>query len=253
MKKLGFILISSALICGCGYKLGYRHFAGPIQPHPEAGSDLFTIGDDRSITFEKGRLEITLLPLTAEMLNRQFATSSQTAEGFPRPNPFSGANNPYTYGDWKPPEEEEPPARFTVFLLKVKNYAYPMVRVNPANIAISAPNGRRYETLSLWTLSEYYRPYAVAYSGNARSSFQERTDLLRQTLFPEEEKIFSGQENKGYVVFPILDPDVEAFTVWIRDVAVRFDFRGNPVEEIDIPYRFQREVYYASQRRAEDG
>jgi hypothetical protein len=253
MKKLGLVLIGLALICGCGYKLGYRHFVGPIQPHPEAGTDLFTIGDDGSITYAKERLEVTLVPLTADMLNRQFPNSSRMTEGFPQPNPFSGAINPYTYGDWKPPEENEPPARFTVFLLKVKNYAYPMVRVKPANITISAPNGRRYDTLSLWTLVEYYRPYAVAYGGNARRSLAERSDLMRRTLFPLEQKIFSGQEKEGYVVFPILDPDVEAFTVWIRDVALRFDFRGDPVEEIDLPYRFQREVYYASQRRAGDG
>ena len=62
------------LIAGCGHELGYRHFAGPILP--AAGldeSEEFVVRDDRSITFIKDRLEVTVLPLTVEMLNRQLA------------------------------------------------------------------------------------------------------------------------------------------------------------------------------------
>jgi len=61
--------------------------------------------------------------------------------------------------------------------------------------------------------------------------------------------IFSGQENEGYVVFANLDNDVEEFTVWIENMALRFDYKGEPVDTVDINYPFEREVYYAKHRR----
>lgn len=238
------------LLSGCGIKLGYRHFAGPIVPDPGAGGGEYVVGDDRSITYLKDRLEVVLLPLTAEVLNRQFPGESSTAKGFRQPNPYAVARNPYTYGDWKPPGEEQAPERFTVFLLKVKNYAYPKVRIDPDNISILAPNGRRYQALSLSALVEYYWPYAVAYAGNSRSSFTGRRDLLNRTLY-NRDFVFSGQEKEGYVVFPIIDRDVEEFEVVIGEMLLRFDYKGEPVEKVDVPYRFRREVYMAREPRTD--
>lgn len=238
---LGLILA----LGGCDYRLGYRHFSGPIVPAPGQEAR-YVVGDDHSITYVRDRLEITLLPLTAEMLNRQFATQSNSPQGFFRPNPYSTPANPYTYGDWKPPGGEQAPARFTIFLLRVKNYAFPKVRIDPENIEIAAGNGRRYQAVNFSALVEYYWPYAVAYAGNAYSLFKERRDLLLRSLF-KDDMIFSGQEAEGYVVFPPLEHDVEAFTVWIRQMALRFDYRNEPIETVDIPYQFARKVYFARQ------
>ena len=260
MKIRGIILaltlgLGLSLSTGCGIKLGYRHFPGPIEPASTAIASSeqqaqYVIGDDHSITFVVDRLEITLLPLSQDMLNRQFATVSNYADGYARANPYTGPTNPYTYGEWKPPGEDEAPDRFTVFLLKVKNYAYPKVQINPVNIYITSPNGRRYEALSFAALVEYYWPYAVAYSGNARGKFSDRRDLIRRTLF-RDDLIFSGQEQDGHVVFAPLDYDVEEFTVHIEHMPLRYDFKGEPVETIDIDFPFQREVYYAKSRPAE--
>lgn len=244
----GVILL---LFCSCGIRLGYQHFAGPILPVSGATeAKEYVVGDDRSITYLRDRLEVALLPLTAEALNRQFSNESATPKGFRQPNPYATARNPYTYGDWKPPGEEQAPERFTVFLLKVKNYAYPKVRIDPADISIIAPNGRRYQALSLSALVEYYWPYAVAYAGNSRSNFTGRRDLLRRTLF-NNDFVFSGQEKEGYIVFPILDRDVEEFEVRVKDMLLRFDYKGEPVEKIDIPYHFRREVYAAQKPRVD--
>ena len=165
-------------------------------------------------------------------------------------NPSVSLTNPYTYGDWKPLGQESAPDRFAVFQLKVKNYAFPKVRVDPSKIYIAAPNGRHYSALSLASLLEYYWPYAVGYSGVTYKYFQEREDVLRRTLF-QDKMIFSGQESEGYVVFPSLDYDVEEFTLWIEGMALRFDYRNEPVETVDIPYLFRREVYLARQPRTE--
>ncbi|MSR81629.1 MAG: hypothetical protein EXS58_01725 [Candidatus Latescibacteria bacterium] len=251
MKRLvytlpGFVLL---LLCSCDTKLGYRHFAGPIVPASGAIEEKeYVVGDDRSITFLRDRLEVTLVPLTAEVLNRQFSTESTTPKGFRQPNPYAIAHNPYTYGDWKPPGEEQAPERFTVFLLRVKNYAYPKVKIDPANTAIIAPNGRRYQTLSLAALVEYYLPYAIAYAGNSRAKVTARRDLLRKTLY-DADFVFSGQEKEGYLVFPALDRDTAEFEVRINEMTLRFDYKGEPVDTVDIPYKFQREVYMARRPR----
>lgn len=243
MRKSNLLLLALIALAACGIKPGYRHFTGPVVPAKITATD-YVIGDDRSITFVKDRLEVTILPMSPEALNRQFAGISKAPEGFILPNPYTIANNPYTYGDWTPPGEDSAPTRFTVFLVKVKNYAYPKVHLNPANIELVAPNGRHYPSLSLLSLTEYYWPYAVAYGGNSRKNFKERRDVLQRTMFTDD-MIFSGQEQEGYLVFPQLDRDVETFTLWVRDMGLRFDFRDAAVETVNIPYEFQREVYYA--------
>ena len=114
MKTLGSLLLLIAL-AGCGLKFGYRHFTGPVMPVAIA-DDNYLVGDDRSITFVKDRLEVAMLPMSSEALNRQFAGVSEAPAGFTLPNPYAVATNPYTYGDWTPPGEAEAPTRFTVFL-----------------------------------------------------------------------------------------------------------------------------------------
>ena len=163
MKIRGIILaltlgLGSSLSTGCGIKLGYRHFPGPIEPASAAIASSeqkaqYVIGDDRSISFIVDRLEITLLPLSQDMLNRQFAAVSSYADGYARANPYTGPTNPYTYGEWKPPGEDEAPDRFTVFLLKVKNYAYPKVQIDPVNIYITSPTAgaTRRSPFRLWS------------------------------------------------------------------------------------------------------
>jgi hypothetical protein len=248
------ILMSFALplLGSCGYKFGYRHFAGPILPAPHQtppvvpASDQalqMKVGDDRSVTFVMDRLEVGLRPITDDILNRQFPNNSAFQEGFYQ-NPYFSPDNPYTYGDWRPPEQDWAPNRFTIFLLRVKNYAFPKVLVDPSNVQLTATNGRNYQALSLKALVEYHWPYAVAYGGNTYARFEERKDILKSTLF-RGDMIFSGQEVEGYIVFPALDRDVEAFTVWVERIVLRFDYRNEPVETIDIPYRFHREVYMA--------
>lgn len=252
MRTLVFSLIGliPLLLDGCGYKFGYRHFAGPIVPATGQVTEM-RVGDDRSIIFVLDRLEVRLRPITDDMLNRQFPDVSVSREGLYQ-NPYVSPNNPYTYGDWGPPEEDRMPSRFTVFLIQVKNYAFPKVRVDPSNVQVVATNGRRYPSLSFEALIEYYWPYAVGHAGNSYKYFDERKDILRSTLL-QDNMIFSGQEVQGYIVFPPLDYDVEEFTVRVEEMVLRFDYRDEPVETVDVLYRFNREVYLAQKPRTEEG
>jgi hypothetical protein len=63
--------------------------------------------------------------------------------------------------------------------------------------------------------------------------------------------VFSGQEATGYIVFPVLHKDVDNFAINVPDMAVRFDYKGEPVETIDLEFRLQREIYLALHPREE--
>jgi hypothetical protein len=46
----------------------------------------------------------------------------------------------------------------------------------------------------------------------------------------------------GYVIFPKIHDDVEEVIVEIPELGVRYDFRSEPVETIDLSFRFKRNI-----------
>ena len=52
--------------------------------------------------------------------------------------------------------------------------------------------------------------------------------------------VFSGQEASGYIMFPALCADARDIQVTVKDVVLRFDYRGEPVQTADFTYRFVR-------------
>jgi len=231
--------LSAALLClaACG-----RYFPGPVTPRPEADqSGGVTVSDDGTVSHAIERLEISLCPVSDAELNRALPTES--ARG-------AASTNPYTYGNWTPAGDTWTPPRFAVFLLKVKNYAFPKVRVDPGSISLHSESGRVYRALSFLQFNEYYRAHALAWAGNAHARYRERVDLLRRTLYAGR-MVFSGQEDEGYVVFPALPPDVTRFHIALAGVSLRFNYAGEPVESVDLTYRFEREVHKGFQPPAQ--
>lgn len=210
---------------------GYIYYAGPLRPVDNQGPSM-EVADDGSVTYAQGRFEVKLRPLNDEELNRQFAGHSQSG---PK------STNPFTFGNTKFWEGEGGGQRFTVFQISVKNYAYPKVRIDPARVQLRADNGREYWSLGIQQLDNYYRIYITGYRGNAYARNQARLDLVRRTLFRNED-IFSGQETEGYLVFPVLHPDVAKIEVVIHDAVLRFNYRNDPVQMVDLSYQFEREV-----------
>jgi hypothetical protein len=224
--------LAAVLALGMGASsCGYHHYSTPLRPIDDQGTAM-TVADDGSVTFTQDRLEVRLRPLTDEELNRQFA--SQSKDG-------PQSTNPYTFGNTEFWEGDKTRSRFTVFHLAVKNYAYPKVRIDPAKIVLRAQNKREYWSLNLQQLDTYYRAYAIGYRGNEYARYQARIDLLRQTMFKNEE-VFSGQEVEGFVVFEALHPDVNNIQVLVQDCVLRFDYRNEPIEDVDIPYSFERDI-----------
>jgi hypothetical protein len=224
---LGLLAGACFLASACGY----HHHAGPIEPAGEQEESL-TVADDGSVTYVQGRLEVKLRPVSDQELNRLFAGESESG---------TKSTNPFTYGDTEFFLGKKNRQRFTVFNLSVKNYAYPKVQIEPAHVQLVAANGREYWSLKVEQMDNYYRIYATGYRGNEYGRYKSRLDLLTRTLFKNGE-IFSGQESEGYVVFPVLHPDVEQIEVIVHDAVLRFDYRGEPVETVDISYHFQRNI-----------
>ena len=214
------------VLCSCGY----NHYAGPLKPLAEQGVDL-TVADDGGVTFTKDRLEIRLRYVNDQELNRQFAAYSKAG---PK------STNPFTYGNtefWSGGQR----SRFTVFHLAVKNYSYPKIKIDPATIELRASNEREYWTLNLTQLDTYFRAYVTGYTGNEYARYRERMDLLRRSLYKNEE-VFSGQEKEGFIGFPPLHADVRGVEVVVHDVVLRFDYRSEPVETVSITYDFKRDT-----------
>jgi hypothetical protein len=90
-------------------------------------------------------------------------------------------------------------------------------------------------------LDRYFRAYALGYRGNEYNVYKERRAILQSSRFRRED-IFSGQELEGYVLFEPFHSDVSKMTVMVKDLVIRFDYRGEPVEAVDIPFNFEREV-----------
>lgn len=227
LMQASLAIWAMSVLGGCGY----HHYAGPLQPHGQQASSM-TVADDGSVTYLQGRLEVRLRPVTDDELNRQFGSQSEGG---------AKATNPYTYGDTEFYQGKKKRQRFTVFSLNVKNYEYPKVRVDPQMIQAHTSNKRVYWSLSTQQLDNYYRAYAVGYRGNEYSRYRERRDLLLRTTFAAQD-IFSGQEAEGLIVFQSLHPDVDHLRVVISDLILRFDYRNEPIETLDLTYEFERDI-----------
>lgn len=221
------------LASGCAY----RYYAEDLKPLDEAQQgEGKAVADDGTVTFTQGRLEIGLRPMTDEELNRQFGK-----EG--------GAQsiNPYTFANSTVFRTNETPHRFTVFRVRVENYEYPKVYLNPAKLYITTQNGRKYYALTREQLEIYYRAYMgggdggdnPGAPGNTYQIWKERSAQMRRSLFPDQQ-VFSAQEAQGYVVFEPLAVDVSELTLHVPDLAIRFDYKGDPVESIDVTAKYNR-------------
>lgn len=231
------LLLVGLLFGGCSY----RYYAEDLKPLSEAeqGANK-TVADDGTVSYTQARLEISLRPMTDAELNRQFGAYS---------NEGANSRNPYTFGNSTYFRTGDTPQRFTVFRMYVSNYEYPKVYLDPKKVYITTSNGRKYYALRREQLAIYYRRYVGSGTGgndpgmpgNALEVWNERDSILRRTMFPDEQ-VFSAQENEGYIVFKPLAPDVEDLTIHIPNVVVRFDYKGDPVEDIDIEMHFEREI-----------
>ena len=53
----------------------------------------------------------------------------------------------------------------------------------------------------------------------------------------------AAKRQRVSVVFPSLAPDVKEFSIHVKGIALRYNYRDEPVETKDLTFRFQREVF----------
>jgi len=227
---LGAALLGLVLTALGPWGCAYHHYVGPLQPAADQGHSV--TAENEGLTFRSQGLEIHLRPMLDAELDRRFAAHSQSG---PR------STNPYTFADvefWPPGPST---SRFTVVYIEVANEGYPKIKIDPAKMALRANTGEEYWSLSLQQLDTYYRAYTEGFQGDAFSRYRERMDLLNRTTFRNEE-IFMGQQKSGYVIFPALSHNVQRLSLSLHDVVLRFDYRSEPAETVDVVYQFERQT-----------
>ena len=214
-------------LVGCGY----HHYASPLRPLAEQVPGT-VVAEDGGVVYEIEGLTVQVRALTDEDLNGLFLSHS---------NDGPQSTNPYTHGDtefWPGPRTRQ---RFTVFSLQLENHGHPKVKLDPAQAVLRTADGQEYWSLGLQQLETYYRAYLAGYQGNAYLRYRERQDLLRRTLYKNEEA-FVGQTKEGYVVFPVVAPEVTRVSLEFGDVVLRFDPHNQPVEAAHLVFGFRRDV-----------
>ncbi|MCY3788369.1 MAG: hypothetical protein OXH63_06225 [Gemmatimonadetes bacterium] len=238
-KKIS-ILAAAALLLGCGHYL----IPGRFQPLEVAqqqtdiqGSSM-KILDDGTVTFVQNRLEVSVRPMTDEEINRQYPAESTNASGPADELP----SNPFTYGNWIDPRTGEAPQRLSIFKITVKNYEYPKVKFDPLMVTVESANGRLYYPWGSYDVEEYFRRFPLAFNGLGYLRYNERRGLYNLAKYPDDEFCFSGQEVEGYVIFSKIHTDVAEIAVEIPEFGLRYNFRDEPIETIDLHFRFKRDI-----------
>ena len=228
------------LACSCGYFLVPGHFKpfdARQQPDPGAEAEI-EVHDDGTAAYIRSRLEVSVRPMTDDELNRQFGALSRDGGGPGGELP----TNPMTFGDWEDPGAGHPPQRFSIFKVSVKNYEYPKVKLDPLLATVESDNGRTYYPWGEFDVVEYFRRFAIGYTGLAYQRFIERQDMITRTSYPADEFVFSGQTVEGFILFPRIHDDVRKITFRLPGLGTRYDFRDEPLESLDLRFRFERDV-----------
>ena len=195
MHKLwAWSVLLTLLVMACG-----RYFHTPLQPASRQAEGM-TVNDDGSITYALDRLSIELKPMTDAELNRL------------APGPDL-SNNPYTFGEWTAPGDEWTPPRFTVFRLKVNNYQFPKVKIDPLNAHITTANTRQYAALSYAQLYQYFRLVLV---GPHRPRAQDLSSPHRRAQTDAVQRSLGLQRQRRTGVFGLSVLDDDACTIQVH-------------------------------------
>ena len=235
------LIVFSIVIWSCGSLIPPSvKLESIITPVVTEVDGKYKMEDDGSISYNLEGLKISVKPMTDEKLNAMFPDNSFLKEA---------STNPYSYGNWVDPELGYTPNRFTVFLVKVFNYAQPKVNLDPARAVLTTDRGGRLLPYardqkdspgSERNFESYYERIKGS-SGVERNRFEERLGIVRQTLFTDGQ-IFKGDKKDGFIVFDPLDETVKEMMLEINDFVLKYDSNNWPQEKINLSFSFKREL-----------
>jgi hypothetical protein len=211
-----------------------------LTPLVDENDQSYTLEEDGAVSYNLEGLKISVKPMTDEKLNKMFPDISFQKEA---------STNPYTYGNWIDRDLGYTPNRFTVYVVKIFNYAQPKVNLDPLKAVLTSKRGDRLLPYakdqkdspgSERNFESYYEKIKGS-SGVERIRFEERMGIVRQSLFTEGQ-IFKGDKKEGFLVFDPLDETVEEVTLTLREFVLRYDSNNWPQDKIDISFTFKREL-----------
>jgi len=220
-----------------------------ITPVVSEGDEKYTIEEDGAVSYNLEGLKISVKPMTDEKLNKMFPENSYLEEA---------STNPYTYGNWVDLDLGYTPNRFSVFLVKVFNYAQPKVNLDPLTSVLTTnrgatllpyARGQKDNPGNERNFESYYEKIKGS-SGVERIRFEERLGLIRQTLFTEGQ-IFKGDKKDGFIVFDPLDESVKEVELKIVDFVLKYDSNNWAQEKINISFTFKRELNKIIEKKEE--
>ena len=198
----------------------------------------YTLKGTNVIAYEMEGCRIEVEAMTDEALNALFPEESSKEEY---------STNPYTYGNWVDPAYGYTPNRFTTFRVTVYNYTFAKVLLNPLEGVLYTDQGDKLHAYGIEATSPYgsfeqYYKRLRGQSGNEYYRYDQRIGILRSYNYGNNELIFKGEHYGGFIVFDPLSKNVKRVALVLRDVVLRFDAFGRPLEQVDVPFVFDRHI-----------
>ena len=213
------------------------------QKQLETDLGAYEVDESGRVSFRLEGLRIDVRPLTDGELNRRYPDESSQGEH---------STNPYTYGDWVDPSLGHTPARFVCFEISVHNYTYAKVELSPTEAVLKTDKGELFHAYGVSALSSPYGNSFERYyrsrrgqSGNEYYRFDYRMGVVRSTYFGPDEPIFKGDNYSGLIAFDVPRQEAEKVRLVLVDFVSKFDSFGRPLETMDIPFDFYRQIEVA--------
>ena len=174
-------------------------------------------------------------PLTVAELNRQFPHHSRSG---------TESTNPYTYGDWKDPRTGEAPGSLPGFFSQGKELLPPQ---DPGRSVQCPRHYRCRHDLSApgegWIWSAISGPTLPGTAGVPYFALRGTQGYCEGRPFFPGDVVFKRPGSRRCTWFsPTLHHEVKAVVLNLNEVVLSFDYANEPVETIDVKYRFQRET-----------
>jgi len=247
------LVISVLLISGCFLfpkKFEYNSRLASALPKKEFKTEEgdYQLDDDGKVSFNLEGLRIEIQPMSDEELNKRFPEESSQGKY---------STNPYTYGDWIDPNFGYTPDRFSVFEVAIYNYLYAKVELDPVEAVLLTDDGEILNAYGISSLAPYgsferYYRSRRGQSGNEYYRFDYRMGVVRSTYYGQDEPIFKGENYSGFIAFDPLRPEVRKVRLLLRNFVLKFDSFGRPLETVDVPFDFNRDVRMAEITETEE-
>ncbi len=257
MNRIKFLWICAVIM---GMTISLFHCGSLVPPKVDLqlnyspivneSAEKYSVEENGAVAYDLDGAKVVVKPMTDERLNKMFPDISYN-EG--------ASTNPYTYGNWKDIDLGYTPTRFTVFVVKVFNYARPKINLNQLQAELTTKRGdkllpyardKKESSGNERNFESYYTKRKGA-SGVERNRYEERMGIVRKTLYTDG-PVYKGDNKEGFIVFDPLPEQVNQITLTLKDFVLQYDANDWPQKKIDISFTFNRELEKVKVNKTEE-